>query len=234
MSKVSVPRRLASGFRDLLPPALREEASLEQALTHRSAGGRHNERLEFLGDAVLGLVIAETLYDRLPEAPEGDLTRLRAALVNREALAQIARDAGLEGSLTLGEGERKTGGQRRESILADALEALIGASFQVAGFEAARDFVLRLYEERLSDLPSAESLKDPKTRLQEFLQGRGEALPDYRVLEVSGPDHRREFLVETWLTGLGWGCQGRGPSRRRAEQVAAQMALEKLQTGKTG
>lgn len=234
MSKVSVPRRLASGFRDLLPPALREEASLEQALTHRSAGGRHNERLEFLGDAVLGLVIAETLYDRLPEAPEGDLTRLRAALVNREALAQIARDAGLEGSLTLGEGERKTGGQRRESILADALEALIGASFQVAGFEAARDFVLRLYEERLSDLPSAESLKDPKTRLQEFLQGRGEALPDYRVLEVSGPDHRREFLVETWLAGLGWGCQGRGPSRRRAEQVAAQMTLEKLQTGKTG
>ncbi len=234
MSKVFAPRRLASGFRDLLPPALREEASLEQALTHRSAGGRHNERLEFLGDAVLGLVIAETLYDRLPEAPEGDLTRLRAALVNREALAQIARAAGLEGSLTLGEGERKTGGQRRESILADALEALIGASFQVAGFEAARDFVLRLYDERLSDLPSAESLKDPKTRLQEFLQGRGDALPDYRVLEVSGPDHRREFLVETWLPGLGWGCQGRGPSRRRAEQVAAQTALEKLQTGKTG
>lgn len=234
MSRVSVPRPLASGFRDLLPPALREEASLEQALTHRSAGGRHNERLEFLGDAVLGLVIAETLYDRLPDAPEGDLTRLRAALVNREALAQLARSAGLEGSLTLGEGERKTGGQRRESILADALEALIGASFQVAGFEAARNFVLRLYEERLSDLPSAESLKDPKTRLQEFLQGRGEALPDYRVLEVSGPDHRREFRVEVWLPGAGLGYQGRGPSRRRAEQMAAQTALETLQTGKTG
>jgi ribonuclease III len=233
MSRVSVPHRLASGFRDLLPSALRDEASLEQALTHRSAGGRHNERLEFLGDAVLGLVIADTLYDRLPEAPEGDLTRLRAALVNREALAQLARAAGLEGSLTLGEGERKTGGQRRESILADALEALIGASFQVAGFEAARDFVLRLYEERLSDLPSAESLKDPKTRLQEFLQGRGEALPDYRVLEVSGPDHRREFLVEAWLPGVGLGYQGRGPSRRRAEQMAAQTALETLQTGKT-
>ena len=234
MSRVSVPRPLASGFRDLLPPALREEASLEQALTHRSAGGRHNERLEFLGDAVLGLVIAETLYERLPDAPEGDLTRLRAALVNREALAQLARSAGLEGSLTLGEGERKTGGQRRESILADALEALIGASFQVAGFEAARNFVLRLYEERLSDLPSAESLKDPKTRLQEFLQGRGEALPDYRVLEVSGPDHRREFRVEVWLPGVGLGYQGRGPSRRRAEQMAAQTALETLQTGKTG
>ena len=234
MSRVSVPRSLASGFRDLLPPALREEASLEQALTHRSAGGRHNERLEFLGDAVLGLVIAETLYERLPDAPEGDLTRLRAALVNREALAQLARSAGLEGSLTLGEGERKTGGQRRESILADALEALIGASFQVAGFEAARNFVLRLYEERLSDLPSAESLKDPKTRLQEFLQGRGEALPDYRVLEVSGPDHRREFRVEVWLPGVGLGYQGRGPSRRRAEQMAAQTALETLQTGKTG
>jgi ribonuclease-3 len=231
MPRVSLPPRAASGFRDLLPPALREEAALAQALTHRSAGGRHNERLEFLGDAVLGLVIAETLYDRLPEAPEGDLTRLRAALVNRESLAQLARAAGLEGSLTLGEGERKTGGQRRESILADALEALIGASFQVAGFEATREFVLRLYDERLSELPSAESLKDPKTRLQEWLQGRGEALPDYRVLEVSGPDHCREFRVEVCLPGLGWGCQGDGPSRRRAEQAAALKALEKLHTG---
>jgi ribonuclease III len=201
---------------------------LEQALTHRSAGGRHNERLEFLGDAVLGLVIADALYHRLPEASEGDLTRFRAALVNREALAGLARGAGLEGALTLGEGERKSGGHRRESILADALEALIGASFRVAGFEAAREFVLRLYRERLADLPSAESLKDPKTRLQEFLQGRGEKLPEYRMLEVSGPDHRREFEVEVWLPGPGWGQRGTGPSRRRAEQAAAEAALDRL------
>ncbi|WP_006747884.1 ribonuclease III [Thioalkalivibrio paradoxus] len=223
------PAAVAAGdFRRLLPEALRAGAALEQALTHRSAGSRHNERMEFLGDAVLGLVIADALYERLPDAPEGDLTRLRAALVNRTALAELARAAGLEGALTLGQGERKSGGQRRESILADTLEALIGATYHAAGFEAARAFVLRLYAERLSDLPSAESLKDPKTRLQEWLQGRGEALPEYRVLEISGPDHRRQFVVEVWLPSQGWGQRGAGSGRRRAEQAAAEAALERL------
>lgn len=215
-------------FRSLLPEALRGAESLEQALTHRSAGARHNERLEFLGDAVLGLVIADALFERLPDAPEGDLTRLRAALVNRGAVAEIARASGMAGALNLGQGERKTGGQRRESILADALEALIGASYRTAGYSATREFVLRLYEQRLDSLPSAESLKDPKTRLQEFLQGRGRVLPEYRVLEVSGPDHQRRFVIEAWLPSESWGQQGSGSSRRAAEQAAAEAALARL------
>ncbi len=215
-------------FRSLLPEALRGAESLEQALTHRSAGARHNERLEFLGDAVLGLVIADALFERLPDAPEGDLTRLRAALVNRGAVAEIARASGMAGALNLGQGERKTGGQRRESILADALEALIGASYRTAGYSATREFVLRLYEQRLDSLPSAESLKDPKTRLQEFLQGRGRVLPEYRVLEVSGPDHQRRFVIEAWLPSESWGQQGTGSSRRAAEQAAAEAALARL------
>lgn len=219
----------ATDFRSLLPEALRGAESLEQALTHRSAGARHNERLEFLGDAVLGLVIADALFERLPDAPEGDLTRTRAALVNRGAVAEIARAAGMEGALNLGQGERKTGGQRRESILADALEALIGASYRAAGYGAAREFVLHLYAQRLDSLPSAESLKDPKTRLQEFLQGRGRVLPEYRVLEVSGPDHQRHFVVEAWLPSESWGQQGTGSSRRTAEQAAAEAALARLQ-----
>jgi len=218
----------ATDFRSLLPEVLRGAESLEQALTHRSAGARHNERLEFLGDAVLGLVIADALYERLPNAPEGDLTRMRAALVNRGAVAEIARAAGLEGALNLGQGERKTGGQRRESILADALEALIGASYRAAGYTAAREFVLCLYAQRLDSLPSAESLKDPKTKLQEFLQGRGRVLPEYRVLEVSGPDHQRRFVVEAWLSSESWGQQGSGSSRRAAEQAAAEAALARL------
>ncbi len=218
----------APDFRALLPEALRGAESLEQALTHRSAGARHNERLEFLGDAVLGLVIADALFESLPDAPEGDLSRLRAALVNRVAVAEVARAAGMEGELNLGQGERKTGGQRRESILADALEALIGASYRAAGYEAAREFVLRLYAQRLDSLPSAESLKDPKTRLQEFLQGRGRVLPEYRLLQVSGPDHRRRFSVEAWLPSESWGQQGSGSSRRAAEQAAAEAALVRL------
>lgn len=220
----------APNFRILLPEALQGAQSLEQALTHRSAGGNHNERLEFLGDAVLGMVIADTLFERLPDAPEGDLTRLRAALVNRTSLAELARATGMEGALNLGQGERKSGGYRRESILADALEALIGAIYRDIGFEAARDFVLRLYAARLADLPSAESLKDPKTRLQELLQGRGRALPEYRVLGVSGPDHAREFTVEVWLPSEKWSQRGSGSSRRGAEQGAAEMALSRLQS----
>ncbi|WP_018936717.1 ribonuclease III [Thioalkalivibrio sp. ALJ24] len=216
-------------FRQLLPEAVREGEGIRQALTHRSAGGRNNERLEFLGDAVLGLVIADALYERLPDSPEGDLTRLRAALVNRESLAALARETGLEGTLNLGQGERKSGGQRRDSILADAVEALIGATYREAGFDAARDFTLALYAERLDNLPTAESLKDPKTRLQEKLQGRNAELPVYEVLEVSGPDHQRHFTVAVHLPTQGWGQRGRGSSRRRAEQAAAEAALHRLQ-----
>lgn len=224
-------RHPSANFRSLLPEALQGTPSLEQALTHRSAGGSHNERLEFLGDAVLGMVIADILFERLPQAPEGDLTRLRAALVNRSSLAELARASGMEGALNLGQGERKSGGYRRESILADALEALIGAIYRDVGFAAAREFVLELYGSRLAGLPSAESLKDPKTRLQEFLQGRGRALPEYRVLGISGPDHAREFTVEVWLPSENWSQRGSGSSRRGAEQGAAEMALNRLQAG---
>ncbi len=216
-------------FRDLLPKAVREGEGIRQALTHRSAGGRNNERLEFLGDAVLGLVIADALYEQLPDAPEGDLTRLRAALVNRESLAALARESGLEGMLNLGQGERKSGGQRRDSILADAVEALIGVTYREAGMQAARDFTLALYSERLRNLPSAESLKDPKTRLQEQLQGRNAELPVYEVLDVVGPDHERRFTVSVHLPTQGWGQRGEGSSRRRAEQAAAEAALRRLQ-----
>ncbi|WP_019625623.1 ribonuclease III [Thioalkalivibrio sp. ALJT] len=220
---------MSRNFRSLLPPAVRDGAGVGQALTHRSAGGRNNERLEFLGDAVLGLVIADALFERLPDAPEGDLTRLRAALVNRESLAALARETGLEGTLNLGQGERKSGGQRRDSILADAVEALIGVTYREAGMQAARDFTLALYAERLDDLPSAESLKDPKTRLQERLQGRNAELPVYEVLEVSGPDHKRQFTVAVHLPSQGWAQRGQGSSRRRAEQAAAEAALKRLQ-----
>ncbi|WP_018873824.1 ribonuclease III [Thioalkalivibrio sp. ALJ16] len=220
---------MSRDFRSLLPPAVREGEGVGQALTHRSAGGRNNERLEFLGDAVLGLVIADALFEKLPEAPEGDLTRLRAALVNRESLAALARETGLEGTLNLGQGERKSGGQRRDSILADAVEALIGVTYREAGMQAAREFTLALYAERLDDLPSAESLKDPKTRLQEQLQGRNAELPVYEVLEVTGPDHKRQFTVAVHLPSQGWAQRGQGSSRRRAEQAAAEAALKRLQ-----
>jgi ribonuclease-3 len=201
---------------------------LDAALTHRSAGGAHNERLEFLGDAVLGLVIAEAVYHAHPDADEGDLSRLRAALVRKQTLAEIAGRIGIGPWIRLGQGEMKAGGHRRESILADATEALIGAVYLDAGYPAARETVLRLYEDRLRDLPSPEELKDPKTRLQEWLQGRARSLPEYRVLEVAGADHRQEFTVACVLPDSGEEARAVGRSRRKAEQAAARAMLEAL------
>ena len=201
---------------------------LERALTHRSVGGRHNERLEYLGDAALSLVVAETLYQRLPDAPEGHLSRLRASLVRRTALAPMARDLGLPRRLRLGPGELKSGGFRRESILSDALEALLGAIYLDGGLEALRAAVLRLYGARLDELPAHEALKDPKTRLQEQLQARGLALPEYRVDEVEGEDHAQHFSVTCRVDALGAECRGRGRSRRAAEQAAASGMLAQL------
>ncbi len=199
---------------------------LDAALTHRSATGPHNERLEFLGDAVLGLVIAEAVYHARPEADEGDLSRLRAALVRKQTLAAIAGDIGIGPWIQLGQGEMKTGGHRRESILADATEALIGAVYLDAGYGAAREAVLRLYEGRLSRLPSPDDLKDPKTRLQEWLQARGRDLPEYRVLGVEGADHRQEFTVACRLPDTKEETRAVGRSRRKAEQAAAGAMLE--------
>ncbi len=198
------------------------------ALTHRSASGRNNERLEFLGDAVLNLLAAEMLYERFPLAPEGDLSRLRAGLVSEAPLAKIALQLGLGEQLQLGSGELKTGGFRRESILADGLEALIGAVYLDAGLEVVRVWVRTLLEGPLAELPQAEALKDPKTRLQEYLQARSLALPAYRVERVDGEAHAQHFAVRCELSAPEAVTFGEGSSRRKAEQRAAAEMLQRL------
>lgn len=197
----------------------------QAAITHRSAGGKNNERLEFLGDAVLGLVIAEALYRQLGALAEGDLSRLRASLVNRDTLAELGRELVLGELLLLGPGERKSGGFRRKSILADAVEALLGAVYLDGGFSAARDMVLRLFAARLQNLPDPEKLKDAKTRLQEYLQGRGLVPPVYDLVEVRGKAHEQSFVVRCMIETLGIETQGIGRSRRLAEQQAAEQGL---------
>lgn len=218
--KPSLEQRLGHRFRS---PEL-----LQQALTHRSAGGAHNERLEFLGDGILNFVIAAALYDLRPEAPEGELSRLRASLVNGPSLAERARHLGLGASLRLGGGELKSGGERRDSILADTLEAVLGAVYLDAGFETTREVVLALYRERLQRLPDSEALKDPKTRLQEALQGIGRPLPEYIVVEQTGEPHLRSFRVQCRVPDSGERTEGEGRSRRRAEQHAAEQMLERV------
>jgi ribonuclease-3 len=202
-------------------------ALYEAALTHRSASGRNNERLEFLGDAVLNLLAAEMLYRRFPSSSEGDLSRLRANLVSEGPLAQVAQSLGVGDELRLGSGELKTGGFRRESILADALEALIGAVYLDRGLEEARALVERLAAPLVEALPAPGDLKDPKTRLQERLQGRGLALPAYTVERVQGEPHAQHFTVRCEVPELGLAETGEGSSRRRAEQDAAQRLLDR-------
>ena len=206
------------------------DASLfEQALTHRSASGRNNERLEFLGDAVLDFVITEALYVSYPEADEGDLSRLRAALVRDASLASIAQELGIGEHLRLGGGERKSGGHRRESILADALEAVFGAVFLDAGFEAAKALIDKLFAERLAGLPHVDELRDPKTRLQEWLQGRKRELPAYELIEVTGEAHKQHFTVSCTVAEHSEVTSGEGSSRRNAEQQAAEKMLASLE-----
>ncbi len=200
----------------------------DRALTHRSLGSHNNERLEFLGDAVLGLFVAEQLYTRFPEVEEGDLSRLRATLVNRDTLAEVAASIGLGDFLKLGSGERKSGGRRRDSILADALEALIGAVYLDGGYEAAKDVVNRLFSDRIAAVPDPHELKDPKTRLQEYLQARGLERPHYEVLEESGAAHARQFRVRCRVPDYSVDAEGSGRSRRKAEQSAATAMLEAL------
>lgn len=212
-----------------LPYRFARPELLGEALTHRSAGRRNNERLEFLGDAVLNFLIAEALYRRVPDADEGGLSRLRANLVRRETLAGIASDLRLGEALVLGPGELKSGGFRRESILADALEAVIGAVYLDGGFEACSQLVGRLFAERLDSLPATESLKDPKTRLQEYLQARQEPVPTYHLISEEGEPHRRVFRVACEIRGRGGPVEASGRSRRAAEQEAARRALEGLE-----
>ncbi len=202
---------------------------LRAALTHRSAGGQNNERLEFLGDAVLGYIIAEWLFELFPNATEGQLSRLRASLVKRETLADIARGLGLGDHLRLGSGELKSGGYRRDSILADALEAVLGGIVLDGGFSAGRDCIHRLFSSKIQRVSVLDELKDPKTRLQEFLQSRKLDLPVYEVTKVEGKSHRQRFFVACQVASLQQYSEGKGNSRRRAEQAAAAEMLQRLE-----
>ncbi len=201
---------------------------LQQALTHRSCPGDNNERLEFLGDAVLDVVIAEVVFRSHANAPEGDLSRLRSSLVKDSSLAELSSKLGVAEHLILGGGERKSGVHRRESIRADALEAIFGAVYLDAGFEAARGVIERAYGERLSNLPSVSELRDPKTRLQEWSQARGFGLPQYELVKVSGKDHQRKFGISYALRHGTTMTNGKGSTRRNAEQEAAEKVLASL------
>jgi len=203
---------------------------LEAALTHRSAGSANNERLEFLGDAILSFTIAAELYRRFPKASEGELSRLRASLVKGETLAQIARVLNVGNYLHLGSGELKSGGHSRDSTLTDALEAIMGAVYLDGGLEPCQRFILSLYQERLESLSPAAHLKDPKTRLQEYLQSRKLPPPLYNVLVVSGDAHAQMFKVQCEVDGM-CSIEGEGSSRRRAEQDAAAKALQLIEHG---
>ena len=206
-------------------------ALASQALTHRSFGTPHNERLEFLGDGLLNCAVATLLYERFPDLPEGDLSRLRAALVNQASLSEVAQKLGLGDRLRLGEGELKSGGFRRPSILADALEALLGAVFLDGGFAAVQAAVGPLFAERLERAEGLPVAKDPKTALQEHLQGRRLALPRYAVLKTEGEAHDQTFIVECRVEELALVAEGRGASRRAAEQAAAENLLAQLAAG---
>jgi ribonuclease-3 len=206
---------------------------LEQALTHRSAAGKNNERLEFLGDAVLDFVISDVVYHSHPDSPEGDLSRLRASLVKDESLAEQAAALGLGEHLILGGGERKSGGHRRKSILADALEAIFGAVYLDAGFDAAAKVIHNAFGDRLRNMPSVEDLRDPKTRLQEWLQARSLGLPEYELIKASGKAHKQVFEVACTVKDRTLTTTGFGTTRRNAEQESAEKMLTELDDGAT-
>ncbi|MBY6063187.1 ribonuclease III [Pseudidiomarina sediminum] len=199
---------------------------LQQALTHRSAGAQHNERLEFLGDSVLGIIVSEALFEKFPKIDEGDLSRMRATLVCGRNLAKIAQRFNLGKHLLLGPGELKSGGHRRESILADAVEALLGAMYLESDLANCRDVVLRWFDEQLKTIQPGAGHKDPKTRLQEYLQARQLQLPVYDVVTIQGQAHNQRFTVSCSTELLAEPVLGSGTSRRKAEQQAAQLTLE--------
>ncbi len=201
---------------------------LDRALTHRSHALNNNERLEFLGDALINFVVGESLYRLRPAAEEGALSRLRASLVREQSLALLARGLKLGEAIRFGEGELKSGGWRRDSILADTFEAIIGAIYLDGGFDAARAVCLHCFDMLLQQLPDAETLKDPKTRLQEWLQARSRALPVYEVLSESGPPHRRQFVVRARLVDTDFTAEAFSNNRRGAEQKAAELLLQRL------
>jgi ribonuclease-3 len=198
---------------------------LEEALTHRSYASKNNERLEFLGDGILNFVIADELFKSYPNVQEGDLSRLRASFVNKESLADIASELNLGEVIKFGTGELKSGGFRRPSILADAVESILGAVYCDSGFQATQVLILRLYRDKLASPTDLQSLKDPKTRLQELLQSRRFALPDYQVTKISGQAHAQVFHLKCIIEKMNIEVEGEGKSRRKAEQVAAEKAI---------
>jgi ribonuclease-3 len=216
----------SSDLRDRLGYAFHDPGLLAQALTHRSYGAAHNERLEFVGDAVLNCVIAAALYERFPNIAEGDLSRVRAHLVKSDTLARLAAGLGVARALKLGEGAQKSGDAARPSMRADALEALFGAVFVDGGYEAARAVIERVYADELARVDPAALAKDPKTELQEWLQARRTAVPEYAVTATSGQPHAQTFSVECRIPALGIAVTGTGTSRRAAEQDAARRAYE--------
>jgi len=206
----------------------KDQSLVELALTHRSKGVENNERLEFLGDSILSVVISEDLYQRFPEAKEGKLSRLRARIVKGKTLAEVAKEFDLGDFLLLGSGELKSGGHKRDSILADAVEALIGAIYLDSGLDAARERVLAWFETRLDNLSLEDPIKDPKTQLQEIQQAAGSRLPKYEVLSVDGPTNEQVFTVTCFIPEIEAPVTATGSSRRNAEQTAAATVLEQL------
>ena len=218
-----------SGLQDRLQHRFAQPQLLELALTHRSFSSQHNERLEFLGDSVLNLAVSRMLYTALRDQPEGDLSRVRANLVKQDTLHRLAVELGLSGLIRLGEGEMRSGGQKRPSILADALEAIIGAVLMDAGYQAAESLVLRLFEKVAISPTMTAAAKDPKTELQEWLQARRMQLPIYRVAGTTGAAHQQTFDVECEIAELKQAQRGIGNSRRSGEQAAAAAMLQWLQ-----
>jgi len=205
---------------------------LKMALTHRSSEDENNERLEFLGDSIVNFIIAEALYQQFPYAQEGELSRFRANLINRDTLGQLARNFELGRYLFLGPGELKSGGSQRLSILSCAMEAVIGAIYLDGGFDVTKECVLRWYQSLLQPLSAANNHKDPKTQLQEYLQSKHLSLPTYEVLSVSGESHQQTFEINCYVSGLSMNAIGKGTSRRRAEQIAAMILLGMIKNEK--
>ena len=202
---------------------------LQLALTHRSMGSKNNERLEFLGDSLVNFMVADALFHQFGKLPEGDMSRVRAHLVKGDTLAVIGREYELSDYLVLGPGELKSGGYRRDSIIADAVEAIIASVYEDGGLEPCRALVMRFYAQRLADLDPKKVGKDPKTRLQEYLQSHNEALPEYTIISVNGAAHAQEFTVSCYVSKLNRKFEAVASSRRKAEQKAAETALQVLE-----
>ncbi len=232
MQRESIVDKSADWLQKTLGYEFQNPALFQEALTHRSAARRNNERREFLGDAVLDFVVSELVFQNKPDANEGDLSRWRASLVNDAHLAELAASIGLGEHLILGSGEKKTGGNRRGSILADALEAIFAAVYVDAGFTAAEGVIRRLFGPLSENLPDAEELKDPKTRLQELLQADGYDLPIYKMEKVTGKAHKQSFEVSCRVMALDFTTQGHGSARRDAEQDAAAAMIARIKNAR--